>query len=103
MLKLFYTPNGQISELERTLITTLLFNKELFTSGGGEPDPEPSPSESPIHIGTPTMSAPEDGFADYSQVIGNSIIEEDVFSGRTTGRTGLTSVLELQKAIHEVS
>ena len=49
------------------------------------------------------MSAPEDGFADYSQVIGNSIIEEDVFSGRTTGRTGLTSVLELQKAIHEVS
>ncbi len=99
-IRLFNYPNGSLTSSDKTLASTLLFSKSLYIEdgGGGDPDPDPIPDGSPLHIGTPTYSIGIDGFPDYSQAIGDTIIETDgiVPSARANG---LTALRKLRKSI----
>lgn len=103
MIKLFNLPDATISDSDKTLFSTLTFNYSFITvestGGGGSGS---SSSGFLIHIGTPTLSVPIDGFPDYSQIIGQTIVEIDPISSYGRGVYRLTAVNEINKTNHVV-
>lgn len=102
MIKLFNLPDATISDSDKTLFSTLTFNYSFITiesTGGGGGS---SSSGFLIHIGTPTLSVPIDGFPDYSQIIGQTIVEIDPIISHGLGIYRLTAVNEINEINHVV-